>query len=83
MANLWPGGLAIVITLFLIVLEIAVFGYFPGLSDPDVLLTVCWSCLGAAWVLMLFTFMSGLACDIENTSEVKNASMQPSGYQTT
>ena len=65
LANLWPVTLAVVLSFFLIALEIAVFGYFPGLSDPDALLTVCWSCLGVAWVFMLFTFLCGFAYDIE------------------
>jgi hypothetical protein len=67
LANLWPFTLAAVLICFLIALELAIFGFFPGVSDPDVLFTICWSFLGAAWVLMIFTFVAGFAEDIEKT----------------
>jgi hypothetical protein len=69
LAKLWPFTLAAVTLFFLIALEIAIFGFVPGVSDPDVILTVCWSFLGAAWVLMLFTFVAGFADDIEKSNK--------------
>ena len=65
LGKLWPFTLATVTLFFLIALEIAIFGFVPGLSGPDVILTVCWSFLGAAWVFMFFTFVAGFADDIE------------------
>ena len=46
---------------FLSALEMAVFGFVPGVTDPDVALAVCWSLLLAG----LVTFVAGFAHDIE------------------
>lgn len=66
LAKLWRGSLIIGTISFLIALEIAIFGYFPGLNDPDLTLYVCWSLLFAALGLFLFTFIAGFADDIQS-----------------
>jgi hypothetical protein len=54
---------------FLFALEIAIFGLVPGVDNPDTALTICWSFLFAAWILMLFSFVSGFAFDIQHCTE--------------
>jgi hypothetical protein len=66
LARVWRGSLILVVVLFLSALEIAVFGFVPGVSDPDVALVVCWSLLGAGLLTLLFTFVAGFAHDIRD-----------------
>jgi hypothetical protein len=68
LSGVWPFTLGAVVVCFLIALEIAVFGFVPGVSDPDQLLSICWSLLLAAWILMLFTFVCGFADDLRRRS---------------
>jgi hypothetical protein len=65
LAKLWPFSLCVVLICFLIALEIAIFGFIPGVDNPDTALAICWSLLLAAWVLLLFTIVNGLAYDIQ------------------
>ncbi len=65
LAKLWPTSLIAGLICFLIALELAVFGFAPGLSDPDLILHVCWSFLFVAFGLFLFTFVAGFAHDIQ------------------
>lgn len=52
---------------FLIIgLEISVFGYIPGVTDPEKILTICWSFLFASLLLINYSFISGFAYCISN-----------------
>lgn len=63
--KIWPftGGMAAVA--FIIALEISVFGYFPGVTNPDVVFSICWSFLGLSLVLIQLSYVSGFAYDLE------------------
>ncbi len=65
LGKLWPGSLIVGCILFLIALEVAVFGFVPGINDPDQKLYICWSLLFGALGLFLFTFVAGFAHDIQ------------------
>jgi hypothetical protein len=65
LAKLWPYTMAIASALFLFALEIAIFGYVPGMGDADQKLYLCWSCLGIGLVIMLVTYIAGIAADIK------------------
>jgi hypothetical protein len=65
LGRLWPWTLSAATVLFLVALEIAIFGYFPGVSEQLQLLHICWSILAVALVLYLMSILSGFACDIE------------------
>lgn len=65
LAKLWPFTLTICSLLFLFALEIAIFGFVPGLNDPDQRLYLCWSLLGVGFGLLLLTFVAGFAQDIQ------------------
>ncbi len=69
LAKFWPFTLGAVVICFMIALEIAIFGFVPGVSNPDTALTICWSFLFAAWILLLFSFVSGFAYDIQQQVE--------------
>ena len=68
LATLWPFSLSAVLICFLIALEIAIFGYVPGTENPDTALAICWSFLLVAWILLLFSFVSGFAYDIQHST---------------
>lgn len=61
LSNLWIIVTWVTAGFFIIGLEISVFGYFPGVSDPDLMLTICWSFLLAALVLINFAYLSAAA----------------------
>ena len=67
LAGLWPASLAIGLLCFLVALEIAIFGFVPGVNNPDLKNYICWSILAAGLVAILFTFVAGFARDIQNT----------------
>jgi hypothetical protein len=71
LAKIWPITLIIACLLFLIALEIAIFGYVPGVSDPDTKLSITWSLLGICWLLMMFSFVSGFASDIQKADLIE------------
>jgi hypothetical protein len=64
-AKLWVFTLPAFTLLFLFALEIAICGIVPGLTDPDVILHACWIILLVSLFLMILTFISGFAHDIE------------------
>jgi len=65
LARVWPFSLSVVLICFLIALEIAIFGFFPGVENPDTALAISWSFLLVAWIALLFSFVSGFAYDIQ------------------
>lgn len=70
LGNEWQIFLAITAVLFLIGLYIAIFGYIPGLVDPDQVLMIMISVLTTASVTLVLTFIAGFAHDI-GPSEVE------------
>ena len=62
----WKYFLAICSLLFVVASEIAIAGFFPGITKKDTLLYICWSFLAVSWILMNVTFISGFAADIAN-----------------
>jgi hypothetical protein len=65
LSKFWRGSLIIGSICFLVALEIAIFGYFPGLENPERIQVVCWSFLASSLVVFLFTFVAGFAHDIQ------------------
>jgi hypothetical protein len=68
LSPLWPRTLTASTILFLVALEIAIFGYVPGVSDPVQILHINWAILGAAVVLYVVSVCSGFAQDVEARS---------------
>ena len=69
LARLWPFSLSALLICFLIALAIAIFGFVPGIRNPDSALAICWSLLLAAWLLLLFSFVNGLGYDIRQSTK--------------
>ena len=65
LSRIWRWTLIAGTVLFLIALEIAVVGYFPGITDQTRLLHTCWTILLVALGLYLLSFLSAFAHDVE------------------
>ena len=66
LARLWPYSLSLASASFLIGLSIAVFGYVPGVHDPERIFAVCWAFVfGGGLGGFLLSFVAGFASDIE------------------
>jgi len=63
LGKIWPCTLFLSVALFLVALEIAIFGYVPGITDPVKLLHTCWSVLATALTMCIISVCSGLAHD--------------------
>ncbi len=61
----WPISLAAGVLCFLVALEIAIFGFVPGVIDPNLKNYICWSILAVGLAAILFTFVAGFAQDIQ------------------
>ena len=64
LGKLWPWCLATGSILFVFVLQTAITGFVPGMSDPDRILSVMMICLGLEAIILPLTFISGFAQDI-------------------
>lgn len=65
LGRLWPVTLALGSLSFLIGLFIAITGYVPGQSDPEVIINICWAFIFFGGLgLYLLSFVSGFATDI-------------------
>jgi hypothetical protein len=70
LTKLWPYTLTIATLSFLIGLFIAITGFVPGVnkSNPERILAICWSFIfGGGLGMMLLTFVTGFAHDIQET----------------
>lgn len=65
MGGAWRLSLVVACVLFVLGLEIAIFGFVPGLTQPSAIVAVNWSVVAAAFVFLLFTFAAGFADDIQ------------------
>jgi hypothetical protein len=65
LARLWTILMVVGLLCFLIALEIAIFGFVPGVNNPDLKNYICWTILGVGLVTFLFTFAAGFARDIQ------------------
>ena len=65
LSTIWPVSLAVGSLLFSFALEIAIFGFVPGVADPEQRLYICWGLLGISLVTFFLTIVSGFAQDIQ------------------
>jgi hypothetical protein len=65
LVQLWMPLLLITSLSWLMVMELGIFGLFPNQTDPDVLLNITFGFVLLTVVLANFTFICGLASDIE------------------
>lgn len=65
LSKLWIYGLAATFTSWLIVMELGIYGYFPGQTNPDTILNIVFVFLFSTVILANLTFICGFALDIE------------------
>ena len=65
LSRLWSYGLAATVLLWLTVMELGVFGYFPLQTDPDTILNIVLVFLLASVLMANFTFVCAMARDVE------------------
>lgn len=72
LAALWIYTLMTTAISWLILMEMGILGYFPGIKDPDTVLHVVFGFLFATANLACFTFVCAFANDIEGQNHFKN-----------
>jgi len=70
LAKLWLWSLIAGALLIVLALEIAIFGFVPGVNNPDLILIIMLSSLGVGLGVFLLTFVAGFAHDIERQADV-------------
>jgi len=65
LSKLWRPFLIASSLFILYTLQIAIFGFVPGVSDPDSISIVMVSTLGVGLILLILAFISGCAHDID------------------
>lgn len=68
LAPWWRHALVAAAVCWLLAIEIAVFGYVPGQTDPEILITICWSLLLLTMILANVSYISGFADDIDRSA---------------
>jgi hypothetical protein len=83
LAGHWPVLLGVSAVLYLIALEIAIFGYVPGVTTDAEALAICWSSLGVMLLLLLLAIMGGRADDLLSAPQPAVESAVKSGSKST
>jgi hypothetical protein len=65
LARLWRGTLTAATVCFLLAVEVAVFGYVPGIKEATAIQHLCWAFVGGGLVLYCFSAVAGFAADVE------------------
>jgi hypothetical protein len=63
--KLWRVSVAVAVAAFIIALAISVFGFIPGVKDPDTKLYICWGILGVSFIMIHISYLSGFAFDVQ------------------
>ena len=62
---LWRVFLVFISILWLLAVEIAIFGYFPGVDEEDLLLAICWGALLATLLLIVITYTIAMILEVK------------------
>jgi hypothetical protein len=65
LARIWRYTLTATAICWFLAMEIAVFGYFPGQTNPETLFNICWTFLLFTMIFINLSYISGFAHDIE------------------
>lgn len=63
--GLWPYTLTGTVVSWLLVMELGIFGYIPGLENPDAILNIVFALLFSTLILVNVTYMCALAQDLK------------------
>lgn len=72
LGGIWAPMLVLTSLSWLIVMELGIFGFFPGQTNPDIILNICFGFVLLTVLLANITFISGFARDIEEKNLLKN-----------
>ena len=75
LSKLWPPLLTVTVICWLIIMELGIFGYFPGLRDPDVVLNIVFALLLSTVALASLTFVAAIAGDLAKRESVPTRQM--------
>jgi hypothetical protein len=64
LARIWPYTLIATAICWLMLIEIAIFGYYPGQKDAEILSNICATFLLLTMIFVNLSFISGFAHDI-------------------
>lgn len=62
-SKIWPFTLIIATLTWSLLIEIAIWGYFPGVNATESLMNIVWICLFSTLILVNVSFLSGYAKD--------------------
>jgi hypothetical protein len=65
LSGLWPYVLTATVVSWLLVMELGIFGYVPGLENPDTILNIVFALLFFTLILLNVTYMCALARDLK------------------
>lgn len=65
LASIWIYLLTATVISWLIVMELGIFGYFPGQNHPDTILNIVYIFLFSTIILASITFICAISADIE------------------
>lgn len=68
-STLWKYSLAATSISWLILMELGIFGYFPGQTDPDKILSIVYGFLFSSALLACITFVCAFAIDIQDRTQ--------------
>jgi hypothetical protein len=69
LSKLWIYGLLATSISWLILLELGIFGYLPGQTNPETILNIIYGVLLSTAILTSLTFIFGFAADIEERKQ--------------
>lgn len=69
LSKLWIFSLALASPTWIIVMELGIFGYFPGQTNPDTILNIVFVFLFSTVILSCLTFICAYAGDIEEQNQ--------------
>ncbi|MCA9872217.1 MAG: hypothetical protein KC441_01125 [Anaerolineales bacterium] len=65
LAKLWPAALVLATAVMLVGLEMAIFGYFPGLTEPEAIQSTAMLFVLAAAILYVLSFIAGFGHELQ------------------
>lgn len=63
LSSLWPWMLGLTVICWLIVMELGIFGYVPGIKNPDSVMTIVYVFLFSTVIFANFAFITAAAAD--------------------
>jgi hypothetical protein len=69
LASLWPWLVMVSVILYAIALETAVIGFVPGVSDPGLVLVVCWSALLAMLLVLVLALIGASVAEADTGAD--------------